>query len=205
MLPILYIAFAIALRALVPRVRQWILIALIACLIAANFINPVYPFPFENNLAFVAFTDLETEAAAAVDVRPGIVATTFPMADALRRPEYGYVSHGREVVELQGFRPADIAPLMNHRPDMMIVYDTAWDPLRIFRSPASQWILRRYYGHEPSLSPDAIASALSMRVLERWERRGLSMTLLVRGRPGPEYRSDLNRGADRRKRLPHKL
>ena len=39
--------------------------------------------------------------------------------------------------------------------------------------------------------PDAIAAALSMRVLERWERRGLSMTLLVRGRPQPEYRSDI--------------
>jgi len=189
-LPILYIAFAVALRALLPRVRQWMLIAIFICLIAANFINPVYPFPFENNLAFVAFTDLQQEAAAAVDVRPGVAATTFPMADALRRPEYGYVSHGRAVVELQGFRPADMAPLMNHRPDMMIVYDTAWDPLHLFRSRASQWLLRHYYGYEPAMSPDAIAEALSMRVLERWDRRGLSMTLLVRGKAQPEYRSD---------------
>ncbi|MGD1072622.1 MAG: hypothetical protein ABSB15_21055 [Bryobacteraceae bacterium] len=203
--PILYIAFAIALRALLPRIRRWTLIALFICLIVANFINPVYPFPFENNLAFVAFVDLQTEAAAAVDVRPGIVATTFPMADALRRPEYGYVSHHREVVELDGFRPSDIAPLLHHRPDTMIVYDTVWDPLHIVRGRASRWLLRNYYGYQPAMSPDAIAAALSMRVLERWERRGLSMALLVRGGPPPEYRSDVNRGADRRKRLSHKL
>jgi hypothetical protein len=123
------------------------------------------------------------------------------MADALRRPEYGYVSHGREVVELQGFRAADIAPLMNHRPDMMIVYDTAWDPLHIFRSRAPQWLLRHYYGYEPAMSPDAIAAALSMRVLERWERRGLSMTLLVRGNAQPEYRSELSQDMRRQPRL----
>jgi len=94
------------------------------------------------------------------------------------------VSHGRQVVELQGFRPADMAPLMNHRPDMMIVYDTAWDPLHLFRSRASQWLLRHFYAYEPAMSPDAIAEALSMRVLERWDRRGLSMTLLVGIKPG---------------------
>jgi hypothetical protein len=104
-------------------------------------------------------------------------------------------------VELQGFRAADIAPLMNHRPDMMIVYDTAWDPLHIFRSRAPQWLLRHYYGYEPAMSPDAIAAALSMRVLERWERRGLSMTLLVRGNAQPEYRSELSQDMRRQPRL----
>jgi hypothetical protein len=86
-------------------------------------------------------------------------------------------------MELQGFSPADIYPLRNRRPDMMIVYDTAWDPLHIFHSSVSQWLLRNYYGYQPPLSPDAIAAALSMRVLERWERCGLSTTLLVRDRP----------------------
>jgi 4-amino-4-deoxy-L-arabinose transferase-like glycosyltransferase len=179
-LPIVYTAFAIALRALLPRWRKWTLPALLACLIAANFINPLYPFPFENNLAFVSFVDLETEAAAAVAARQGTIATTFPMDDALRRPEYGFVAQYRDVVELQSFRPADIAPLRNHPPGMMIVYDTTWDPLHILRGRFSQWLLRTYYGYQPAMEPEAIAAALSMRVAERWERRGLSMTLLVR-------------------------
>jgi 4-amino-4-deoxy-L-arabinose transferase-like glycosyltransferase len=177
-LPVVCIAFAISLRALPPRFRKWTLPALLACMIAANFINPVYPFPFENNLAFVSFVNLQREAAATADIRPGTIATTFPMADALRGPEYGFVAQPRNVVELQGFRPADISPLLGNRPDMMIVYDTTWDPLHIFRSRFSQWLLRNYYGYQPPMSPDAIAAALSMHVAERWERHGLSMALL---------------------------
>ncbi len=184
-LPIVYIAFAISMRALPPQFRTWTLPALLSCLIAANFINPVYPFPFENNLAFASFVDLQTEAAAAVDIRRGTTATTFPMADALRRPEYGFVSQPRAVVELQGFRSADISPLVNKRPDMMIVYDTTWDPLHIFGSRFTQWLFRNYYGFQPPMSPNDIAAALSMRVAERWERRGLSMTLLVRAANPP--------------------
>ena len=58
-LPVVYIAFAISLRALLPRTRRLAFAGLTVCLIAANFVNPVYPFPFENNLAFVSFVGLE--------------------------------------------------------------------------------------------------------------------------------------------------
>src|ERR1019366_5159140 len=61
-LPIVYIAFATSLRALMPRMRHLALGALLLCLAAGNFINPLYPFPFENNLAFANFTGMEEEA-----------------------------------------------------------------------------------------------------------------------------------------------
>ncbi|HVW84370.1 MAG TPA: hypothetical protein VHB50_06800, partial [Bryobacteraceae bacterium] len=184
-LPIVYTAFAISLRALLPKWRTVATAALLICLAAANFVNPPYPFPFENNLAFVSFVDLQLAAASAVEVRPGIVATTFPMADALRRPEFGFVSEKRNVISLKEFRPSDIAPLRERRPDMMIVYDTTWDPLHLLSHEFPQWLLRTYYGYEPPMSPEAIARTLSMQIARRWERRGLSMSLLVRG---PEVR-----------------
>ena len=42
-LPVVYIAFATSLRALLPRTRQIALAALVACLIAANLVNPPDP------------------------------------------------------------------------------------------------------------------------------------------------------------------
>lgn len=179
-LPVLYIAFAVALRALLPRTRQWALAALLVCLVAANFINPVYPFPYENNLAFVSFTELEKEAAAAVELRSGVIATTFPMSDALQRPEFGYVSLPRKVVELKSFRAGDVEKLKDPRPDMMLVYDTAWDPLRLLESTPAQWILRKFYGFERALTARETAKLLSMKIARQWEYRGMKMTLLVR-------------------------
>ena len=182
-LPVLYIAFAIAICALTPRPRKVALAALLMCLLTANFIYPFYSFPFENNLAFVSFTELEKEAAEAVSVRPGTVATTFPMIAALRHPEFGYVSVRRKVIELKGFRDPDIQPLAAHGPDMIVVYDTAWDPLHLQRLGAFQYLLRRFYNFEQPLTPEEIAEKLSMRVASHWEHRGLTMALLVRDAP----------------------
>jgi 4-amino-4-deoxy-L-arabinose transferase-like glycosyltransferase len=179
-LPVLYAAFAISLWSLLPRWRTWALAALLLCLCCANFINPVYPFPFENNLAFVNFVSLERRAAVAVEDRPGVLATTFPMADAFRRTEFGYVRTPRKVRELADFRPESIAPLREHPPELMIVYDTTWDPLQILSRNPGGWLMARFYGYEPILPPQAIASMLSMRVARRWERGGLTMSLLVR-------------------------
>ena len=91
-LPVLYAAFAMAFEALSPPLRRSALAGMIACLAAAAFINPVYPFPLENNLAFAGFVALEQSAAAAVEARGGgSVAAAFPLSDALRRPELGFV------------------------------------------------------------------------------------------------------------------
>lgn len=182
-LPILYAAFAISLRALLPRARNYALAALLACLIAANFVNPLYPFPFENNLAFVHFVGLEQRAATAVSVTPGTIATVFPMADALRRPEFGYVSTGRQPIVLHDFQRLSVEKLLNNRPDMMIVFDTTWDPLHFADSGFTAWLLRRYYGYEPPMTPDEIARLLNMRVARRWQSAGQKMALLLRGRP----------------------
>jgi len=179
-LPVVYIAFAIAIRALVPVPRKWAVAALIVCLAAANLINPVYSFPFENNLQFVSFTELEQDVAADIDLRPGTIATTFPLSDALRHPEYGYVNLPRQVIELKDFRASDLARLQDHRPDMMVVYSTAWDPLRLLERRPVRWLMRNFYNFEPALSPEGAARLLSMRVVRRWEYRGVRMALLTR-------------------------
>jgi hypothetical protein len=185
-LPVVYIAFAIALRALLSRTRQLTLAALVVCLVAANFVNPPYPFPFENNLAFVSFVGLEESAASEVEQHGaalaggGLVATVFPMADALRNPDFGFVQSPRKVVTLPDFSRPEIESLKGRTPDMIVVWRRAWDPLHLLDHPAVSGFLARHYGYEPEMSADQIARTLSMRVARRWKRRGLSMELLER-------------------------
>jgi hypothetical protein len=179
-LPVLYTAFAVALWSLLPRVRMWAVGALLICLVAASFVNPIYPFPLENNLAFVDFVNLEIRASRAIRGTGGTVATTFPMADSLRRWEFGFVSQPFEVHELPDFRRETIKSLRKDPPDRMIVYDTTWDPLQILTRGPDEWFMARFYNYEPPLKAEQIATLLNMKIARRWERRGFEMTLLER-------------------------
>jgi hypothetical protein len=182
-LPIVYIAFAVSLGALRRVQRQAALAGLLAGLIAANFVNPLYPFPFENNLAFVRFVQLEQEAAAAIEAHgDDVTATAFPLADALRHPDFGYVRRAQKVVEVAGFQRSEIEKLKSRRPDALVVFNRAWDPLHLLRRRGVENFLERYYDYRPELSADEIGEELSMHVTERWSRRGLTMELLERGR-----------------------
>lgn len=179
-LPIVYIAFAVSLQALLPRTRRLTMAALVACLIAAIFVNPPYPFPFENNLAFVSFVELQENAAAAVEFHKGRVATAFPMADALRDPDLGFVDTPRNVLSMADFTAPEIEKLKSRSPDMLIVFTRAWDPFGLMANRVVRHFLSREYGYQPALSPDAIGQALSMTVTRRWTRRGISFALLMR-------------------------
>jgi diguanylate cyclase (GGDEF)-like protein len=172
-LPILYIAFAVSFASLPGRWR-FSAFALFPLLIAANFINPVYPFPFENNLAFASFVTLNQRAADFIEVNfPGAtVSTTFPMAGALRRPDFGYVSHPVKVREIDDFRLATIARLRTNPPDAVVLYSVAWDPLHILENPTVSRLLTRYYDYEPQASSREIQDALHMRSIARWTEAG---------------------------------
>jgi 4-amino-4-deoxy-L-arabinose transferase-like glycosyltransferase len=185
-LPVVYIAFAVSLRAQMPRTRQLALAALAACLVAASFVNPPYPFPFENNLAFVSFVGLEESAANMVEqhagalARGGVVAASFPMDDALRNPDFGFVHTPRTVIEIPNFSRPEVEKLKAQMPDMIVVYGRTWDPLHLLDHPAVSGFFERWYGYQPEMRAEQIAGALSMRVVRRWTRRGLSMELLER-------------------------
>lgn len=179
-LPLIYIAFAVSLGALLPRARRLTFGALVVCLIAANFVNPLYPFPFENNLAFVSFVELQKTAAASVAVRDGTVATAFPMAEALRNPDLGFVDTPRKVTAIADFTAPEIEKLKLHAPDMVVVFTRTWDPLHFLGRPFVERFLARQYGYRPEMDPAAIADTLSMQVAHQWTRHGLSFTLLLR-------------------------
>ena len=100
-LPIFSIAAAAALATIRRRPRFIVTAALLAGLTAAMFINPIFPFPFENNAAFIDFVELQRNAASYVEAHypASTVTSAWPFPDALRRPEFGYV---RQPVAVRG-------------------------------------------------------------------------------------------------------
>lgn len=179
-LPILYAAFAVALRTIPLNWRVPALVSMLGCLVAAIFVNPPYPFPFENNLEFVTFVHLEQEAAASVSSETGVIATVFPMSNALRRPEYGFVPTRLRVHDMGDFRREDVLRLREIAPAAVIVFDPTLDPLRLLKVPWIEKFLAADYGYERRLKPEEAADVLGMRVARRWQSRGLEMALLTR-------------------------
>ncbi len=143
-------------------------------LIAANFINPIYPFPFENNLAYLSFVSLNQQAADFVETSypGGTIATTFPLAGALRRPDFGYVRQPLKVREIDNFQAASIAPLAANPPDALILYSVAWDPMEILKNKRVEEFLRAHYGYQPDMTGLELAVALHMHSVSRWTERG---------------------------------
>lgn len=179
-LPVVYIAFALSMQALLPRTRRLALAALIVCLIAANFVDPLYPFPYENNLAFVSFVELQKTAAAAVELRRGITASVFPVPDALRNPDLGYVDAPRRAISMADFSAPEVEKLKSQFPDMVVVFTRPHGRFHLLNKPFVRRFLTYEYGYAPELSPEATAQVLSMKIERRWTRGGLSFTLLTR-------------------------
>lgn len=185
-LPVVYIAFSLSLRALSTRLRRMTVAALVICLIAANLINPPYPFPFENNLAFVSFVRLQQSAINQVEQDSlalpggGLIGATFPVSNALLNPDVGFGNQKHHVVEITDFDAAGLEKLKATAPDIIVVYPRTWDPLHLLDHPAVRGFLSRYYGYQPEYTAEQIGAAMSMRVAYRWRQHGLTIALLER-------------------------
>ena len=182
-MPILYISFAAALSMYSPRWRMASVLALMAALAIANFVNPPYPFPFENNLAFSEFVRLHVKAAEFVQRRYAgkIIATTFPLAGALTRPEFGYVSQSLHVRELRDFKPSHMLILKPGEADVLVLYDVMWDPWDLRRRLRLEELLHRFYDYEPQMLPNEVREKLGMQSVGRWTRHGQWVEVFVRG------------------------
>jgi 4-amino-4-deoxy-L-arabinose transferase-like glycosyltransferase len=174
MLPLLYLAFALAIWQYQTRWRVASAILLGAALIAGNFVNPPYPFPMENNLAFTDFVTLQSQAAAYLEAQlpRANIATTFPLASALRRPEFGYVGHALRVREIDDFTAAKVEPLAREDVAVLVLYSLAWDPMGLMQNRQWTSFLRKYYGYAPPVGPNEVRALLGGHCVARWTRHG---------------------------------
>ena len=173
-LPILYIAFAAAIWQLAPHWRMLSAAGLGAALLIANFVNPPYPFPWENNLAFTDFVRLDVDAAHYLEARfpTARIATMFPLASAYRRPEFGYVQHPLNIREISDFRAATVAPLAKESVELFVLYSGTWDPIGLMQNATWTAFIGRYYDYEPTVDANQMRVLVGAQPVARWTRHG---------------------------------
>ena len=164
-LPVLYAAFAVAIWQLPGKLRKFAALALTACLVVACFVNPPYPFPMENNLAWTTFVRLDQQAAQYVEAAlpNAVVATSFPVAGELRRPEMGYVTHPIRVLEINDFHAENLTTKVLGHADALVAYSVLWDPLHTLDNPTWRKFLTRFYGYVPAARLEEIPDLIGMR------------------------------------------
>jgi hypothetical protein len=174
-LPLLYCAMAAALTTVGRAWRTVAIAGMMAGLVAGMFVNPPFPFPYENNLAMVDFVNLQVDAARFVEGHyPGAtVYTAWPLTAALRRPEFGYVQRPLRAVETSDLHESTLRALAPAHPDVLILYSRTWEPhWGVLRFPAVEAFLRRYYEFEPEMAPAEVKTVLGLDPVMRWTSRG---------------------------------
>lgn len=182
-LPIFYIAVAVALSG----TRKWIGIpltaALVIGLVASLFWNPPYPFPYENNYAMVDFVRLQQLAAGFSErnLKGHTIATAWPYTSALEIPDYGFVHHTLNTVETGDFHLASIRALPSRSFDALITYTRTWAPANgVISIPLIRRFLSHFYDWQPDITPDECME-LGLTQLISWKLRGQEITIYVRG------------------------
>lgn len=174
-LPILYIAMAAAFAVVWQGWGRFGQAALVAGLLAGLFWNPPYPFPYENNLAVVDFVRLQQAAARFVEKTYAgrRVTTAWPLTSALRRPEFGYVGERVPVREIASFTPTDLTPVSAASVDVFVLYSRDWEGRLDFRRiPRLSGLVRRLYGFEPQVTPEALERRLGVILVGSFRERG---------------------------------
>jgi len=140
------------------------------------FINPPYPFPFEDNLAYADFIRLHQEASKFLERQthqPRIL-TAWPATDELSQPFLGYVQSPLRIVPAKGFAPTDLAGGSGDSFDLIYLYSRRWEPPGnwLARFPAWLRIQGRYFDYHPQADAQDIAIRFHLRLIAQFERRG---------------------------------
>ena len=150
--------------------------ATLACFVGAWFINPPYPFPYEDNLSYADFIRLHQQAAQFLELRLAHerILTAWPATDELTRPYLGYVHESRKVVPLQGLSSRDFENVAAESFDVLYLYSRKYEPPGnwLARFPCFQHVQQRYFDYAPQISEEALLSRFRLRLIAAFERRG---------------------------------
>lgn len=163
-IPILYTAFAAALMSLPSLRRAWLTGVLAAGLLLGHFMNPLlYPFPYENNQAFLDFTFLHRSAARWLEqnVRGPRILTAWPATAELSDPRFGYVRQPFVPVEAPGLDEAGLRSFDGDDFDAVVVFSKEWEPplnwgrklaeFAGYRVPATPGWISRHFGKQRAI------------------------------------------------------
>jgi hypothetical protein len=184
-LPLFYLA-AVAIVMRLPRLPARLICAgAAACFVCGWFMNPPYPFPYEDNLAYADFIRLHQQAAQYLEGRQGLapsgpwqgqprILTAWPATDEISRPFLGYVREPLDAVATQGFTPQELAGARPESFDLLYLYSRKWEPPGnwVARFPGWLRVQGRYFDYRPQISAEDLAMRYHLKLLARFERRG---------------------------------
>jgi hypothetical protein len=155
-----------------------------ACLVASWFINPPYPFPFDDNLAYADFIRLHQQAARFLENGPGdpVVLTAWPASGELTTPTLGYVSKALHVNTVRGFTLEDFAGTVPESFDLLYLYSRRWEPENnwLAHSTLLRRIQRTYFGYAPQISEQMLKDRYHLRPLLSLKRGGQWVRIYTR-------------------------
>jgi 4-amino-4-deoxy-L-arabinose transferase-like glycosyltransferase len=150
--------------------------AALVCFVGAWFLNPPYPFPYEDNLSYADFSRLHQQAAQFLASRPAgeRVLTAWPATDEVARPFLGYVGKPLRVVPLEGFTARDFDRVTAESFDVLYLYSRKWEPPDnwLVRFSCLQKVQQRHFGYAPQIAEENLVARYGLRLAARFERRG---------------------------------
>jgi 4-amino-4-deoxy-L-arabinose transferase-like glycosyltransferase len=182
-LPLVYIAMGAALWLARPRWRYAGVAVLGSGLLAGLFLNPPFPFPYENNLALVDFVDMHHAAARFLEkAYPGqTIYTAWPLTQALRNPAFGYVDHAMQTAETSDLHFSTLNALDPRSVGVLVLYSRTWEPSwGITRWPPLRDFLSRYYEYEREMTPAEVRRHFGLTPIRRWEQHGQWIQIFAR-------------------------
>lgn len=174
-IPLVYIAM-VAAWSTVPAFPRIIGFAAVAAgLFAGLFVNPPFPFPYENNLAMVDFVELHRDAAHFLETAyPGqTIYTAWPLTQALRDPAFGYVNHRLSTAETSDLRLSTLKSIDAKDVHVLVLYSRTWEPdWGVMQWPIARQFLARFYEYEPQMNSDEVEQHFGLVQIHRWTQRG---------------------------------
>ncbi|HKE20946.1 MAG TPA: glycosyltransferase family 39 protein [Bryobacteraceae bacterium] len=181
-MPVVFAAIAAALSLFRVRQRVAASLILLAASAAGNLINPPYPFPFENNLAFTDFLTLQSDAAEYLShwYPRATVTTAWPLTMELRHPELGFVPRRFDVKAIPNFTPVALDAANWKNTSVVVVFARYWDPPHSFmRLEPVRWLWGRFYGFAREAGPEEARGFVPFALEQRLQRRGLWLDIYV--------------------------
>jgi len=186
LLPLYPLILLMAVTALYRRVPYWHALAAFsaAVFILGIFINPPYGIAPEDNLTYARVIRLYQAGIRQLDSRyPGsTVLSTWPLSDALSRPELGYLSQPYAVYLVPDFTAAGIAPAAQEpeKYSAALVFSTKVDVYSpVFNlGVRSRTADELYFGLHHDLSPEEIARQLHGDLIWQQQDHGQWIALI---------------------------
>jgi 4-amino-4-deoxy-L-arabinose transferase-like glycosyltransferase len=185
--PPLVLAAVFLIWRLPRRMARSIMVLTAGCFVWAWFLNPPYPFPFEDNLAYADFIHLHQQAARLLEDQAceERILTAWPATDELVHPLLGYVLQPLKVVPMQDFTRHDFDSVSAQSFDCVYLYSRHWEPPNnwLNRHIWLQRLQQSYFEYQPQIPENELATRYHLRLLAGFERRGQWVRVYARINP----------------------